>query len=98
MRPLEILHEAPHQRQGCGRLGWPVDQLAGRGDAGGLLPHSVGHLLVIVGISIPDSAVKAEADRYNIGTMQAYRRIQAREYLKQRLADRRRYSTAGVLK
>lgn len=53
---------------------------------------------MIVGISIPDSAVKAEADRYNIGTMQAYRRIQAREYLKQRLADRRRYSTAGVLK
>ena len=48
--------------------------------------------------AIRDHEVTAEANRHNIGLMQAYRRIQAREYLKQRLADRRRYSTAGVMK
>ena len=47
---------------------------------------------------IPDSAVRAEADRHGVGMMQAYRRIQAREYLKQRMADRRAFHSRGMCK
>lgn len=47
---------------------------------------------------ITDDRVLAEANRHNIGLMQAYRRIQAREYLIQRQSDRRTFQSRGMCK
>ena len=52
----------------------------------------------MIGRTIWDHEVTAEANRHNVGLMQAYRRIQAREYLKQRMADRRAFHSRGMCK
>ena len=68
-----------------------------RPDVGDLLPRALGAVLMI-GRTIWDHEVTAEANRHNVGLMQAYRRIQAREYLQQRMADRRAFHSRGMCK
>ena len=48
--------------------------------------------------TIWDHEVTAEANRHGVGLMQAYRRIKAREYLKQRQSERRAFQARGLCK